>query len=311
MKLINLKTAVFWAWLLFLFTVSVAFAEEPKAVPKTKVVKVMDNIYTLVHGSGVDSNTTFIVTEDGVIVIDTRPTPQEARAVLEEIRKVTDLPLLYTINTHFHGDHTFGNQVFKDSKTIIAHRNVRRTLVNSGKDHLDFFKTFGLPGMEEVVVTPPNMVYEKQIDLFPGSYHLQLIHRGEGHTDGDTIIYLEELKTVIAGDLVFNKKLPFMGHGYVDSWLESLEFMEGLRNEIVIPGHGDVGGRPAVIAMKHYLLDLKIGVMNALAEGKSLKETQDAVRPMIKKKYKDWAKLDWVDGNIERAYHEYSVKNPM
>jgi cyclase len=88
---------------------------------ESKTVKVLKNVYTIIDGDGVDSNTTFIITTQGVIVIDTRPTPIEARKVLEEIRKLTDLPIVYTINTHYHGDHTFGNQVFKNSKTIIAH----------------------------------------------------------------------------------------------------------------------------------------------------------------------------------------------
>ncbi|MEE9258772.1 MAG: MBL fold metallo-hydrolase [Nitrospinaceae bacterium] len=297
--------------LLISYPVFAGEAQKAQTV-KAQTVEVLPNIYTMVHGDGMDSNTTFIITRDGVIVIDTRPTPVEARKVMQEIRKHTDLPLLYTINTHYHGDHTFGNQVFKDSKTIIAHKNVRGTLIDSGKEHLEFFKTFGLPGMDEVEITLPNMVYEKQMDLYPGEYHLQLIHRGRGHTDGDTIIYLEELRMVIAGDLVFNKKIPYMGDGYVDEWIESLDFIEkNLRNETVIPGHGQVGGRPLMIAMKHYLISLKELVVKALKEGKSLKETQDAVRPVLEKKYQDWAKLDWLNGNIERAWLEYSVKSSM
>ncbi|MDP7612166.1 MAG: MBL fold metallo-hydrolase, partial [Nitrospinaceae bacterium] len=103
---------------------------------ESKTVEVLKNVYTIINGDGVDSNTTFIITKEGVIVIDTRPTPVEARKVMQEIRKRTDLPIVYTINTHYHGDHTFGNQVFRDSKTIIAHRNVRKMLARSGEEHL-------------------------------------------------------------------------------------------------------------------------------------------------------------------------------
>ena len=137
---------------LLVSTEALTFADE------VKTINVLKDVYTITGGDGVDSNTTFIITKEGVIIIDTRPTPSEARKVLKEIRKLTDLPIVYTINTHYHGDHTFGNQVFKSSKSIIAHKNVRNTLIKSGQDHLSLFKTFGLPGTKGVGFTPPNML---------------------------------------------------------------------------------------------------------------------------------------------------------
>ncbi|SVA87319.1 uncharacterized protein METZ01_LOCUS140173 [marine metagenome] len=275
---------------------------------ETKTVNVLKSVYTMIDTDGEDSNTTFIITTEGVIIIDTRPTPTEARKVLKEIRKLTDLPIVYTINTHYHGDHTFGNQIFKSSKSIIAHKNVRDTLIKSGQDHLSLFKTFGLPGMDEVEVTPPNIVYEKGMEIWLGEYRLQLLYHGKGHTNGDTIIFLDKLRTVITGDLVFNKKIPYMADAYIDEWIESLKYIQFLKNETVIPGHGPIGGRPTVIAMKHYLIDLKERVLEQLKDKKSLEETQNAVEPILRKKYKDWKKLDWIKGNIERAWLEYSSK---
>jgi cyclase len=285
-----------------------SFPQASTLASEAKTVKVLKNIYTMIGGDGLDSNTTIITTEEGVIIIDTRPTPTEARKVLKEVRKLTDLPIVYTINTHYHGDHTFGNQVFKNSKTIIAHKNVRETLVKSGQDHLSLFKTFGLPGMDEVKVTLPNIVYEKGMEIWLGGYRLQLLYHGKGHTNGDTIIYIDQLRTVITGDLVFNKKIPYMGDAYIDEWIESLKYIQLLKNETVIPGHGAVGGRPTIIAMKHYLLDLKELVLEQLNENKSLEETQKAVEPILRKKYKDWKKLEWLKANIKRAWMEYSQK---
>lgn len=275
-------------------------------------VRVMENVYTIVHGEGIDSNTTFIVTQEGVIVIDTRVSPTEARKVLAEIRKVTDLPIRYTINTHYHGDHTLGNQVFKDTSAIIAHQNVRKSLTGSlGRDHLDMFKSFKVPGLDEVTVTPPNLVFEKGMDLYLGGYHLELIHLGRGHTDGDIFVYLHALKTVITGDLVFNHKHPYMGDGYVDEWISALQYIEDLDNEVVIPGHGDVGGKPVVIAMKHYLLDLKSMVKVELDQEKTLEETVTAVREGMMKKYKDWDKKEFLDDNIKRTFLELSLKESL
>ena len=106
MGLSNFRIAVFVVFLMNFLGASQISAQE------AKTVFIQKGIYAMVSGQGVDSNSTFIITRKGVIVVDTRPTPIEANKVLAEIRKHTDLPIIYTINTHFHGDHTFGNQVF-------------------------------------------------------------------------------------------------------------------------------------------------------------------------------------------------------
>ncbi len=298
----GIQTTTFIFTLLLILSGSLTFAGE------SKTVEVLKNVYTIVDNEGVDSNTTFIITKEGVIVIDTRSTPAEAKKILAEIRQRTDLPIVYTINTHYHGGHTFGNQVFKNSKTIIAHKNVRDTLIESGQDHLSFLKTFKTPGIDEVEVTLPNVIYEKRLKIWLGEYRLELLYNGKGHTDGDTIIYIDHLRTVIAGDLISNEVIPYMGDAYLDEWIETLNLLEQLKNETVIPGHGSIGGRPTVIAMKHYLLNLKGLVLEQLNNNKSLKETQEAVAPVLGKKYKSWKKQERIEENIERAWLEYSVK---
>ncbi|MGY8762740.1 MAG: MBL fold metallo-hydrolase [Nitrospinaceae bacterium] len=299
-KVGSLTTVLILSFLVF--SLPLTFAD------KAKTIKVLKNVYTITSGDGIDSNTTFIITKEGVIVIDTRPTPAEARKVLAEIRKLTALPIVYTINTHYHGDHTFGNQVFKNSKTIIAHKNVRNKLIESGQKHLSLFKTFGLPGIDEVEITPPNIIYEKEMEIWLGEYRLQLLYHGKGHTDGDTIIYIDQLRTVITGDLVFNKKIPYTADSYIDDWIDSLKYIELLKNETVIPGHGPIGERTTIISMKHYLMNLKELVLAQLKDKKTLKETQEIVEPILRKKYKDWEDLDWIKDNIERAWLEYSSK---
>ncbi len=89
------------------------------------ISKVDKDVYAITNGPVVNSNTTFILSDEGVLVIDTRPNPDEALKVLKEIRKVTSKPIKYVINTHFHGDHVFGNQIFSEASAIIAQKNVK------------------------------------------------------------------------------------------------------------------------------------------------------------------------------------------
>ena len=285
----------------FLYS-SIAWADEIKSV------EVWRNLFTLNHGQSTDSNTTFLITGEGVVVVDTRVTPNEARKVKEAIRKQTQLPVLYAINTHYHGDHVFGNQVFKDSQTIIAHENVRKFLANeSGEKHLNLFKTRKIPGADETVITPPNITFKEKMHIWVGEYHLELIHM-PGHTDGDLVIYIEALKTIIAGDLISNRKIPDMSDAYIEDWMNALNYIGDLNAEIYIPGHGEPGGKPILLAMKHYMMYLIQKVKGEIENGSSLKETQDAVRPVLQKKFKEWKKLEWIDNNIERVYQEFSLK---
>ena len=285
------------------FYSSFAWADE------IKTVEVWKNLFTLNYGKTIESNTTFLITNEGVVVVDTRVTPAEARKVKEEVRKQTQLPILYVINTHYHGDNVFGNQVFnKDSNTIIAHENVRQALENeSGQKHLEFFKTLEIQGIEETVITPPNMTFKEKMHIWVGEYHLELIHM-PGHTDGDLVIYIEALKTIIAGDLISNRKIPDMRDAYIENWMKALNYIGDLNAEIYIPGNGEPGGKPILLAMKHYLMYLIQKVKVEIEKGSSLKETQDVVRPFLHKKFKHWKKLEWIDSNIERVYQEFSLK---
>lgn len=301
-----------WKIAFFVWIVAGVLNVLPLSQAVAKTVEVLPNVFTIVHGEGSDSNTTFIITKEGVIVIDTRVSPAEAEKVMAEIKKRTDLPIVYTINTHYHGDHTFGNQVFLASKTIIAHKNVRRSLLGaSGKEHLAKFKTLNIPGLDAIEVTPPTMIYEKKMELYLGGYHLQLVHLGRGHTDGDTLIILQELRTVITGDLIYNRQFPYLGDGYVAEWIDTLQYLEDQDNELVVPGHGDVGGKPIIIAMKHYLMTLKSLVLEQIKKGKSLKETKEILHPVVQEKYKSWGKAKRIDSNIERVYLEVSFKEGL
>lgn len=270
------------------------------------VSKVSDGIFTITRGSVVNSNTTFIVSDEGVLVIDTRPNPDEALKVLKEIRKITSKPIKYVINTHFHGDHVFGNQIFAEASAIIAQKNVRLFLEGkTGENHLALFKKMGTPGLEDTKIIIPNITYEKSLDIIFGRFNLELKHLGKGHTNSDTIIYIPGEKILIAGDLVFNRKIPFAGHAFISEWIKSLEYLEKIDANTIIPGHGDVGDKNIIKKMKQYLMELKSEVMERVKQGKTLQETSEEVTRSMGK-YSKWQNFHQLKGNIERAYKEFS-----
>jgi cyclase len=262
---------------------------------EAKLAEALPNIYCMVDPTGNGANAAFITTKEGVIVIDTRGNEKEAAQMLQAIRKTTDQPVVYVVNSHFHKENISGNGVFKSARTIIAQkRALAMTVIESEQ--------------EKRKVIPANLAFEKKLELKLGKYHLKLIHPGPAHTDGDLYIYIPKWRIIITGGMVFNGIIPFLGDGNIESWIHALREMEDLDAEVIVPGHGPVGGKPLVTQMKHYLMELKRFVNDALDDQKNLPETIEIVKSKLKAKYSGWKHFDRVDENIVRAYVEYSAK---
>ena len=286
MRFFNCLCVGFLVWM---SGVSAVFAEE------AKLMEALPNIFCMVDKSGNGANSTFITTKDGVIVIDTRGNEKEAGQVLKAIRKATQQPVVYVVNSHFHKENISGNGVFQSARTLIAQKRTQAMIVLEAE-------------REQHIVTPPNLSFEKKLELKLGKYHLKLIHPGPAHTDGDLYIYIPKWRIIITGGMVFNRIIPFLGDGNIESWIHALREMEDLDAEVIVPGHGPVGGKPIVTQMKHYLMELKRFVNDALDDRKNLPDTIPLVKERLKKKYSSWQHFERIDENIVRAYVEFSAK---
>ena len=262
---------------------------------EARLTEALPNIYCMVDLTGNGANAAFITTKEGVIVIDTRGSKQEAAQVLKAIRKMTNQPVVYVVNSHFHKENISGNGVFKSARTIIAQKRAQAMTVLEAE-------------REKRKVTPANLSFKKKLELKLGKYHLKLIHPGPAHTDGDLYIYIPKWRIIITGGMVSNRIIPFLGDSNIESWINALVEMEDLDAEVIVPGHGPVGGKPIVTRMKHYLMELKRFVNNALDDRINLPGTITLVKEKLKAKYSKWKHFDRIDENIVRAYVEYSAK---
>ncbi len=262
---------------------------------EARLTEALPNIYCMVDLTGNGANAAFITTKEGVIVIDTRGSKQEAAQVLKAIRKMTNQSVVYVVNSHFHKENISGNGVFKSARTIIAQKRAQAMTVLEAE-------------REKRKVTPANLSFKKKLELKLGKYHLKLIHPGPAHTDGDLYVYIPKWRIIITGGLVSNRIIPFLGDSNIESWINVLVEMEDLDAEVIVPGHGPVGGKPIVTQMKHYLMELKRFVNNALDDRINLPGTITLVKEKLKAKYSKWKHFDRIDENIVRAYVEYSAK---
>lgn len=262
---------------------------------EARLTEALPNIYCMVDLTGNGANAAFITTKEGVIVIDTRGSKQEAAQVLKAIRKMTNQSVVYVVNSHFHKENISGNGVFKSARTIIAQKRAQAMTVLEAE-------------REKRKVTPANLSFKKKLELKLGKYHLKLIHPGPAHTDGDLYVYIPKWRIIITGGLVSNRIIPFLGDSNIESWINALVEMDDLDAEVIVPGHGPVGGKPIVTQMKHYLMELKRFVNDALDDRINLPGTITLVKEKLKAKYSKWKHFDRIDENIVRAYVEYSAK---
>jgi glyoxylase-like metal-dependent hydrolase (beta-lactamase superfamily II) len=281
--------------------------------PNFAIKKIGDGVYAAISpdGSKAGSNATFIVGANGVAVVDTFVAADPAKELLAEIRKVTNLPIRYVINTHYHLDHTGGNAVFAEaSATILAHRNVR-TWVHT--ENLKFFGASPKPEdkarVEALVL--PDLVYSDAIDIYLGSRRLQVRYM-LGHTGGDSVVIVPDANVVMAGDLVWQHHLPNLIDASTDQWILSLDkLLAEHPSATFVSGHGDVAMAADVRDFRDYLISLRKDIAKALSAGKSGQDLVDTVTAELKDKYGDWGFYRFMPRNIQQTADELAGKKKI
>lgn len=270
------------------------------------VVKLAEGVYGFIGKQGA-ANSGFVVTHEGVVVIDTQGTKELALLLKNKIHEITDKPIVYVINTHYHGDHTFGNQYFKDAKEVISHENTKKNLIEKDKQHREQFKKFfGEDSLEGLELTLPTKTFKDTLTLHAGGKTIELVYLGKGHTDGDIIVYLPIERIMFGGDLLYKGRLPWLGDAYSSDWIETLKKLKNFDAGVYMPGHGSAGDISMLFALQQYLADLRHEVRRYIAMGKTLDEMKNEISLS---KYKDWLKYkEWLPLNAEKVYKEFTGK---
>lgn len=193
------------------------------------------------------SNAGFVVTDDGVVVIDALGSPALAEELIGEIRRITRQPIRYVIVTHYHADHIYGLQAFKTAgATIIAQRSGREYLQSdTAQRRLEASRQELFPWIDEQTrLVPADRWIDADTDLRVGSWDFAIRHVGPAHTPEDLVVYVPEAKALFAGDLVFRGRIPFVGQADSRQWIESLGRLIALQPRVMVPGHGPLSREP-------------------------------------------------------------------
>jgi glyoxylase-like metal-dependent hydrolase (beta-lactamase superfamily II) len=273
------------------------------------IQRVAEGVYAAIvkPGAPVGSNGAFIVNDDDVVVVDTHFRPSYARELQGEIKKLTPLAVHYVVNTHWHNDHTQGNQAYANAwprgAEYVSHDNTREDIqkkaIPSIKESLEALpkqiaeleaKLPGLSGadadrqratiadrkayldeLKQVQITLPTLTFDRSLVLHRPSREIRLLYFGRGHTRGDIVVYLPKEKVVIGGDLL-TAGIPLARDGFPAEWADTLAQVAKLDVDVVVPGHGGVKqGKKLVEDRVGFLRDLVAQVKKGVGEGKDAK----------------------------------------
>jgi len=246
------------------------------------------------QNEGNTSNAGFVITSDGVVVFDALGTPSLGWNLLQAIRKVTDAPVRYNVVSHYHADHIYGLQAFKDhtSSIVIAqerateYREDEETSGERANQRLDQRREALAPWVDENTrVVPPDITFKQRAKLYLGGKRFVLLYAGPAHSASDSMMMVEPDGVLFAGDVVQNDRIPFMNADDVDTanWLRSLGEVEKLDPKFIIAGHGrpSTDAKNAVAFTRDYIIYVRAAMGKAVEEWADFDATYNRV---------DWSK---------------------
>ena len=252
------------------------------------------------------SNAGFIITGDGVVVIDALGSPSLGAELISSIRRLTSEPIRYVIVTHYHADHVYGLQSFKDAGAqIIAHPAGREYLnSDTARLRLESSRQELLPWIDEKtrLVPADRWLETEDTVLHVGSYDFRIRHVGPAHTPEDLVVYVPKAGVLFAGDLVFRGRIPYVGQADRRQWIESLGRMTEFRPQVMVPGHGPISRQPLVDIelTRDYLIYLRATMAQA---ARDLEPFEDAYGRA------DWSRFEHMPlfrvANRMNAYNTY------
>jgi cyclase len=247
-----------------LATIVPASAQRDFSKVEIKVHKVAGSIYML-EGSG--GNIGVSVGEDGIVIVDDQFAPL-APKIKDALKGITDKPLKFVLNTHFHGDHTGGNPEFGKEATIIAHDNVRKRL-QAGTKVMD---NETKPADKTAL---PVITFNERASVHINGEEIRAVHFPRGHTDGDSVIFFEQSNVIHMGDDFVTYGFPFIdvaNGGSLSGMIAGIEQVLKLAKEDVkiIPGHGPISGRADLVKFLDMLKGTRALVADAIKAGKSV-----------------------------------------
>ena len=284
---------------------SILAQQDPDKV-RVHIAKVAGNVYLLTGDGG---NIVADIGDDGIVLVDDEWAPL-ADKIQAALKTISDKPIRFVINTHYHADHTDGNKYFQKQAPVIAHDNVRKRLESSGEvGNRGSFVFAASPQPRDVL---PILTFDHNLTIHLNDEDIQVMHLPNGHTDGDSIVLFKKSNVVDMGDDFLRIGFPFIdlsSGGSVRGLIDVLEdVIAHLPSDvIVIPGHGPVSHIDDMRTCVRMLKDTRAAVEQGIKQGKTLGQLKEE---KVLEPWKDWSgSLITSDIYLETLYNDVTGKS--
>jgi len=264
---VNFRATIAWAFALFSLGVIVWC---PSALAQTAPApqKIGQDLYAYISDNDGSGNSTFLVSPDGILVVDTGLNALEGQKLLAAIRSISPRPIRYIINTHYHPDHQGGNGVVGPDAMVITTEYTRERTESL---------LAALPPQQRKAFRLANLIIAPALTIFLGGYRVEVYFPGKGHTSGDAIVYFPQQQAVALGDLFMHGSSPAMDAGSVENWIKALDQVLSKPVQVAVPGHFALGTKEDVKFFRDYLADLFVQVKELAARGATLDQVRQGI----------------------------------
>jgi len=287
------------------------FAQLPSPVLSEDTVQVSEHVHMITGFP----NIVFVVGDNATLVVDTGLGPEQGAKVAGVAQRLSRGEKLYLTTTHFHPEHAAGEAGFPDGTVLIRARRQQEEMARDGATLINLFRGFGNfgPLLEGVTsLRTPDILFDDSMRLDLGGVSVRLLWLGIGHTEGDELIYVEEDRALIAGDIVQNKVVPNVAAagGSLTNWLDLLTQLEQLSPAIVVPTHSRVGGGSLITESRAFIQDMRSRALALHANGVAAEDAAGQLTAAFQQDYPEWAaNTDWnnlqtMPGFVQRVYLE-------
>jgi glyoxylase-like metal-dependent hydrolase (beta-lactamase superfamily II) len=269
--------------------------------------RVSDHVYVM-EGF---PNVAIVVGSRATLVVDTGLGERNGATVMRAEQKLAKGPILYLTTTHYHSEHTTGEQAFPASAIIIRNTAQQEEMNKSVAGHIEVFKKMSAQNMDllqNVKFRPPDVVFDREAKLDLGGVTARMFYVGPAHTKGDELIFVEEDSVLIPGDIVQKDIFPIMPNAdaSVKGWLSILDNVVALHPKFIVPDHGAAIVDASQIGTERaYFLALQARVLELKKQGVSVDEAGKTVTTELKAKYPDWPNPNNVAGEVMRVYEQF------
>jgi cyclase len=272
------------------------------------LLKISDHVYAYagtINPSPANSfgaNAGIVIGDKGILVVDTLGSAKEARKFIEDIKRISNKPIRYVVDTHSHFDHTLGNSEFAAIHAVIFAQtgcpfNMNKALPMVIKNAKDY--GFTDEEAKAIKITYPDVTTPEMMRIDLGNISVDILFLAPSHSDDSVMVFIPRDRVLFSGDVLFTDYYPYMGDGDIIGWVKTLDFIASVPVDKIIPGHGPISAKKNVVEMKDYILAFDQKAKELCSKSNDI----EAISAELKKSLPARSQADFlIKGSIQAKY---------